>query len=73
MNIRHISQSLIVAALAMASVAAAQTRYPIKPIRLIVPYPPGGTTDFVAREIANKLGEAFGHQVVIDNRPALVR
>ena len=69
MNMRHISQSLFVAALAMASVAAAQTRYPIKPIRLIVPYPPGGTTDFVAREIANKLGEAFGHQVVIDNRP----
>ena len=43
--------------------------YPAKPIRLIVPYPPGGTTDFVAREIANKLGEAWGRQVVIDNRP----
>src|SRR5258705_9767636 len=43
--------------------------YPDKPIRLIVPYPPGGTTDFVAREIANKLGEAWGRQVVIDNRP----
>jgi tripartite-type tricarboxylate transporter receptor subunit TctC len=43
--------------------------YPSKPIRLIVPYPPGGTTDFVAREIANKLGEAWGRQVVIDNRP----
>ena len=43
--------------------------YPSKPIRLIVPYPPGGTTDFVAREIANKLGESWGRQVVIDNRP----
>ncbi|HYK12370.1 MAG TPA: tripartite tricarboxylate transporter substrate-binding protein, partial [Burkholderiales bacterium] len=43
--------------------------YPAKPVRLIVPYPPGGTTDFVAREIANKLGEAWGRQVVIDNRP----
>ena len=43
--------------------------YPAKPIRLIVPYPPGGTTDFVAREIANKLGETWGRQVVIDNRP----
>ena len=43
--------------------------YPEKPIRLIVPYPPGGTTDFVAREVANKLGESWGRQVVIDNRP----
>src|SRR3954469_16395825 len=43
--------------------------YPAKPIRMIVPYPPGGTTDFVAREIANKLGEAWERQVVIDNRP----
>ena len=47
---------------------ARQTILP-KPVRLIVPYPPGGTTDFVAREIANKLGEAWGRQVVIDNRP----
>jgi tripartite-type tricarboxylate transporter receptor subunit TctC len=43
--------------------------YPVKSIRLIVPYPPGGTTDFVAREVANKLGESWGRQVVIDNRP----
>ena len=49
--------------------AQAQTPFPTKPVRLIVPYPPGGTTDFVAREIANKLGEALGQQFVIDNRP----
>jgi len=43
--------------------------YPNKPIRLIVPYPPGGSVDFTGREVAAKLTEAFGQQVVIDNRP----
>jgi tripartite-type tricarboxylate transporter receptor subunit TctC len=60
---------LVLSALLVAALAQAQAPYPTKPLRLIVPYPPGGTTDFVAREIANKIGEAFGYQVVIDNRP----
>lgn len=42
--------------------------WPARPVRFIVPYPPGGTTDIVARGIAAKLGESFGQQVVIDNR-----
>jgi tripartite-type tricarboxylate transporter receptor subunit TctC len=42
--------------------------YPNKPIRFVVPYPPGGTTDIVARGIGTKLAERFGQQVVIDNR-----
>jgi len=43
--------------------------YPTKPVRMIVPFPPGGATDLLARVVGQKLGESLGHQVVIDNRP----
>jgi len=63
-----IRMSVLAPVLLLATFAQAQN-YPTKPIRLIVPYPPGGTTDFVAREVGNKVGELLGTQVVIDNRP----
>ena len=56
------------AAVAGVPLAQAQGHYPNKPISLIVPYPPGGSVDFTAREVAQKLSEAFRVQVVIDNR-----
>jgi tripartite-type tricarboxylate transporter receptor subunit TctC len=49
--------------------SSSEQTYPSRPIRLIVPYPPAGSTDFVAREVSYRLGEALGQQVVIDNRP----
>ncbi|MGZ5150704.1 MAG: Bug family tripartite tricarboxylate transporter substrate binding protein [Burkholderiales bacterium] len=43
--------------------------YPTKPVRIIVPWTPGGTADLLARILAQKMSEAFGHQVIADNRP----
>jgi tripartite-type tricarboxylate transporter receptor subunit TctC len=51
------------------SPAFAQAQYPTKPIRFILPFPPGGGTDTLGRLIAQKLGESLGQQVVPDNRP----
>ena len=50
-----------------AGVATAQT-YPSKPVRLIIPFPPGGSNDVVGRMIAAQLSERLGAQVVVDNR-----
>jgi tripartite-type tricarboxylate transporter receptor subunit TctC len=52
----------------MAQGAMAQA-YPTKPIRLVIPYPPGGPTDFVGRAVAARLTELLGQQMVVDNRP----
>ena len=49
--------------------AGAQSAYPNKPIRMIVPYPPGGPTDVLGRIVAQKLSESLGQQLVVENRP----
>ena len=55
-------------ALAVPLCVLAQGAYPVKPIRLVVPFPPGAGTDGVARFVAQKLSESMGQVVVIDNR-----
>lgn len=59
---------LIMAALALPLAAQAADAYPTKPVRVIVPFPPGGSNDIVARVVANDLSPLLGQQVVIDNR-----
>lgn len=67
----HKFSTSVLAAFVMAApcgAAIAQTGYPTKPIRLIVAFPPGGSTDIIARLVGQKLGERLGQQVIIDNR-----
>src|SRR4051812_6589308 len=53
---------------AIFSAPTVAQNYPVKPIRLVVPFPPGGAVDAIGRIIGQKLGESWGHNVVIDNR-----
>jgi len=59
----------LAAAVALVVSGPSYAAYPDKPVRMIVPFPPGGGTDVVARVIALKLSEQWGQSVVIDNRP----
>ena len=61
--------AFLVALSGLPLLAAAQTGYPNKPVRLIVPFGPGGGVDNFARPLAQKLTEQIGQQVVVDNRP----
>ncbi|MEA2937371.1 MAG: hypothetical protein QOC56_875, partial [Alphaproteobacteria bacterium] len=55
--------------LALTAVASAQD-YPNKPVRMIIPFPPGGSNDVVGRLFATHLSEKLGRQVIVDNRGA---
>jgi tripartite-type tricarboxylate transporter receptor subunit TctC len=66
---KKIAGALFAAAAACLPLVAHGQAYPTKVVRIVVPYPPGGTVDAVARTIAARLSESMGQQFIVDNRP----
>lgn len=69
MSVEFQCRLLIATFAALATCHATAQSYPAKPIRWVVPFPPGGGTDITTRTVTAKLAEALGQQIVIDNRP----
>jgi tripartite-type tricarboxylate transporter receptor subunit TctC len=67
--VNHAVTALACSALALGAATAAAQTFPAKPVRLILPFPPGGPTDLQGRTVAQKLSEQVGQQVVAENRP----
>jgi len=67
MNFR--SCALLVGVVLFAAFSAAAQNYPVRPVRVIVPFTAGGNTDLTARTIGARLSEVFGQQIVVENRP----
>jgi tripartite-type tricarboxylate transporter receptor subunit TctC len=65
---RRLAAFVIACSLALAPLTGARAEYPEKPIRLVLPFPPGGVTDVVARLLSERLTAEFGQQVVVDNK-----
>ena len=64
-----LSTFVLVGAALAAPAAHAQVDYPIRPIKLILPFPPGGGADLTARSLAQKMGESMGQSIVVENKP----
>jgi tripartite-type tricarboxylate transporter receptor subunit TctC len=68
--IKQLLKTTLVACMAAASLAAvAQAAYPNRPVKVIIPFPPGGTLDAVGRQLAQKLGEQMGQSFIVENKP----
>src|SRR5688572_23108381 len=67
--LRTVGRAIVVLAAMLACGGAGAQEYPSKTVRMIVPFTPGGGTDLIARITAAKLGQVFGQQFVVDNRP----
>jgi tripartite-type tricarboxylate transporter receptor subunit TctC len=65
----HLVRTLALAALLPAAALAQDAPYPAKPVRVVVPYPAGGATDFIARSIGERLSKSLGQAIVVDNKP----
>src|SRR3979490_1901455 len=57
------------AALAAAATTASAQGYPVRPVRILVPFAAGGVADITARVLSQKIGEGMGQQLIVDNRP----
>ena len=68
MNIRSVLAAVFAAALAVPGVASAQQKYPVKAVRLVLPFAAGSAVDVLARLYAQRMTEGWGQQVVVDNR-----
>ena len=68
-EIHHFMRALALIALSACAASAFGQNYPARPIRLIVPFPPSGSSDVYARLLAKEMGSALGQTVVVDNRP----
>src|SRR5688500_4915617 len=68
-DVKSFRQLLAALALGVAATAAAAQSFPSKPVRLVVPFPPGGATDALARLMADKLAERWKQPVVVENKP----
>jgi tripartite-type tricarboxylate transporter receptor subunit TctC len=67
-QMKHLPAALIATALCLSACNALAQAYPAKPIRMVVPFPPGGAVDLTARLLQQRLGTALGQPVIIDNR-----
>ena len=67
-KVNRLSAIVLACAVALSPAIVASQTYPAKNVRLIIPFPPGGSNDIVGRFIATKLSERLGKQVVADNR-----